>query len=122
MWCRRKTMCGTLDYLPPEMIEHRSYDSNVDLWSLGVLAFEFLCGHAPFETPNQQTTYQRIVGVDVKWDRETHLSRDARDFISQVPTWTLDSPLKLYTLCPTLRPPPSPISHLPFSLSAINNS
>jgi len=46
---RRKTFCGTLDYLPPEMVEGREYDERVDYWSLGVLCYEFLCGVAPFE-------------------------------------------------------------------------
>merc|ERR1712038_770120 len=38
---RRGTMCGTLDYLPPEMIEGDFHNEQVDLWSLGVLCFEF---------------------------------------------------------------------------------
>lgn len=47
---RRKTMCGTLDYLPPEMVNRSSYNHKVDTWSIGVLAFEFLTGKPPFET------------------------------------------------------------------------
>lgn len=46
---RRTTLCGTLDYLPPEMIENKDHDHNVDIWALGVLAYEFLCGSPPFE-------------------------------------------------------------------------
>lgn len=36
--------CGTVDYLPPEMTEGRMHDEKVDLWSLGVLCYEFLVG------------------------------------------------------------------------------
>merc|ERR1712025_9108 len=46
---RRATICGTLDYLPPEMIEGAMHDEKVDLWSLGVLTYEFLVGKPPFE-------------------------------------------------------------------------
>lgn len=46
---RRTTMCGTLDYLPPEMIEGKEHSEKVDYWALGVLTFEFLCGKPPFE-------------------------------------------------------------------------
>ena len=46
---RRTTLCGTLDYLPPEMIENKDHDHSVDIWALGVLAYEFLVGSPPFE-------------------------------------------------------------------------
>uniref|UniRef100_A0AAY5EBM3 non-specific serine/threonine protein kinase n=1 Tax=Electrophorus electricus TaxID=8005 RepID=A0AAY5EBM3_ELEEL len=36
--------------LPPKMIEGKTHDEKVDLWSLGVLCYEFLVGHPPFET------------------------------------------------------------------------
>ncbi len=55
---RRATMCGTLDYLPPEMVENESHDENVDLWSLGILCYEFLVGKPPFETETHQETYR----------------------------------------------------------------
>ncbi|TWU71616.1 spindle assembly checkpoint kinase [Metarhizium rileyi] len=66
---RRKTYCGTLDYLPPEMVTtvtaDQCYDDKVDLWALGVLTYEFLVGEAPFEdTPAM--TYRRIARADMK--------------------------------------------------------
>ena len=60
-------MCGTLDYLPPEMVEGDYHDEKVDLWSLGVLCYEFLCGKPPFETATHQETYQRIIRVDLRF-------------------------------------------------------
>lgn len=66
---RRNTYCGTLDYLPPEMIVPRtpgnSYDEKVDLWALGVLIYEFLVGEAPFEDTPLMTT-KRIAKADMK--------------------------------------------------------
>jgi len=46
---RRMTLCGTLDYLPPEMVEGKEHNEKVDYWALGVLTYEFLVGHPPFE-------------------------------------------------------------------------
>jgi hypothetical protein len=46
---RRRTLCGTLDYLPPEMVEKREHNEKVDYWALGVLTYEFLVGNPPFE-------------------------------------------------------------------------
>lgn len=60
---RRSTLCGTLDYLPPEMIEGKTHDEKVDLWSLGVLCYEFLVGKPPFETKSHEETYRKISRV-----------------------------------------------------------
>lgn len=52
-------MCGTIDYLAPEMIENRAHDHAVDNWMLGVLCFEFLYGVPPFEEDDQKATFRR---------------------------------------------------------------
>ncbi|XP_065490952.1 aurora kinase C-like [Caloenas nicobarica] len=62
---RRRTLCGTLDYLPPEMVEGREHDEKVDLWSLGVLCYELLVRQPPFESPSENETYRRITKVDL---------------------------------------------------------
>ena len=46
---RRMTLCGTLDYLPPEMVEGKEHNEKVDYWALGILTYEFVCGFPPFE-------------------------------------------------------------------------
>jgi aurora kinase len=75
-------MCGTLDYLPPEMLNGSSHHSEkVDLWSLGVLTYEFLVGAAPFEdTPIE--TQRRIVRGDMKVP--DFISPEAADLIRKV--------------------------------------
>lgn len=60
---RRNTLCGTLDYLPPEIVEGRDHDEQVNLWSLGVLLYEFLVGSPPFEAEDHNATYRRIQRV-----------------------------------------------------------
>jgi aurora kinase len=82
---RRTTFCGTLDYLPPEMINPRNadnvYDKRVDLWSLGVLTYEFLTGEAPFEdTPAM--THRRIARAEMKIP--SYVSREAADLIKKL--------------------------------------
>lgn len=77
---RRHTLCGTLDYLPPEMVEGKEHNAKVDLWALGVLAYEFLVGSPPFEDlSGPQATYRRIRKVDLKIP--PHVSEDAADLI-----------------------------------------
>lgn len=79
---RRTTMCGTLDYLPPEMIEGKEHDAAVDIWALGVLMFEFLVGYPPFEAKGHTETFKRIVNVDLKFP--DHVQSDARDLLSRL--------------------------------------
>lgn len=76
---RRNTLCGTLDYLPPEMVEGRKHDEQVDVWSLGVLMYEFLVGNPPFEAEGHNATYRRISRVDLRFPKG--LSEDAKDLI-----------------------------------------
>lgn len=80
----RKTLCGTLDYLPPEMVEGHDHDANVDVWSLGVLCYEFLCGTPPFEAEGHSETYKRILKVDLKFPPKPRISEGAKDLISKV--------------------------------------
>jgi len=79
---RRTTLCGTLDYLPPEMIEGRAHDEKVDLWSLGVLCYEFLVGKPPFEAEGNTATYRRISKIDLHFPQ--HVSDGAKDVITKV--------------------------------------
>ncbi|MBA0690481.1 hypothetical protein Goari_008152 [Gossypium aridum] len=77
-------MCGTLDYLPPEMVESVEHDASVDIWSLGVLCYEFLYGVPPFEAKEHSDTYRRIVQVDLKFPTKPIVSSAAKDLISQM--------------------------------------
>ncbi|KAL4986868.1 kinase-like domain-containing protein [Aspergillus falconensis] len=82
---RRQTMCGTLDYLPPEMLtsnpQGNFYNEKVDLWSLGVLTYEFLVGEAPFEdTPVM--TQRRIQRGDMQVP--SFVSPEAKDLIKRL--------------------------------------
>lgn len=81
---RRRTICGTLDYLPPEMVKQSGdiwYDEKVDLWSLGVLMYEFLTGEAPFED-TAVMTQRRISRCDMTIP--SYISPDAKDLIKRV--------------------------------------
>lgn len=48
-YSERKTFCGTLDYLSPEVANGEKYDVKIDSWSVGVLLFEMLTGLPPYE-------------------------------------------------------------------------
>ncbi|KAJ7451107.1 kinase-like protein [Mycena latifolia] len=80
---RRMTLCGTLDYLPPEMVEGKEHNEKVDYWALGVLTYEFMIGAPPFEDRGSvNNTYRRIARVDLKFPAT--VSAEAKDLISKL--------------------------------------
>ena len=56
-----QTICGTLDYLAPELVNHTEYDFSVDNWCIGVLTYEFLVGHPPFEGTDPRVTIDQTL-------------------------------------------------------------
>lgn len=79
---KRTTMCGTLDYLAPEILEKKKYDEKVDLWCLGVLCYEFLVGKPPFEANSVTATHVLIRNIALVFP--PYVSTGARDFIYKV--------------------------------------
>ncbi|XP_042145114.1 aurora kinase A-like [Ixodes scapularis] len=102
---KRWTICGTLDYLPPEVVEFSVYDEKVDIWSVGVLTYEFLAGKAPFESTTVRDTHRHICAIDIKFP--DFVCEPARDLITKLlkkvakeratldevlaPTWVVDN-------------------------------
>lgn len=75
------------------MIDNKPHDYRVDIWSLGILCYEFLVGCPPFEAEDHQKTYNRITKIDLKFPE--HVSMEARDLISKILTY---NPQKRLTL------------------------
>lgn len=57
-------VCGTTNYLAPEVVNRKGFERRSDIWAIGVIAFILLYGCKPFEADDEKTTYDRIVRVD----------------------------------------------------------
>ncbi|XP_071560798.1 aurora kinase C [Temnothorax nylanderi] len=79
---RRDTLCGTLDYLPPEMVSGKTHNHTVDFWSVGVLCYECLVGKPPFYAATNDETYVNIKRL--RYTFPSFVSQDARDLISKL--------------------------------------
>ncbi|XP_077381539.1 serine/threonine-protein kinase PLK1 [Festucalex cinctus] len=57
---RKKTLCGTPNYIAPEILAKKGHSYEVDVWSLGCILYTLLVGKPPFETSCLKETYNRI--------------------------------------------------------------
>jgi len=57
---RRKTLCGTPEYFPPEVVHRSMYSTTADLWCLGIFLYELLVGNTPFVAKEQEQVFANI--------------------------------------------------------------
>lgn len=82
-----KTVCGTPGYCAPEILQGSPYGPEVDMWSVGVIAYILLCGFEPFfDLRGDQYMYSRILTCDYEfispwWDE---ISLNAKDLVKKL--------------------------------------
>ena len=79
---RTFTTIGTPHYMAPEVILGKGYGLAVDLWSLGVMLYEFLCGGVPFgeEDEDPFKIYEKILRENLRWPSSFPSNSKVRDF------------------------------------------
>lgn len=98
---RKRTLCGTPNYIAPEVLGKKGHSYEVDIWSLGCILYTLLVGKPPFETKSLEKTYQRI--KQNEYCIPSHVGPEARLLIS-----------KLLRPNPSARPMPAEILADPF--------
>jgi len=73
------TLCGTPDYLCPEIVTGQGHGKGVDWWTLGILIYEMLASFPPFVADDPVETYRKIIAGKIRFPQ--YFSQEARDLI-----------------------------------------
>uniref|UniRef100_A0A3B4C5S4 non-specific serine/threonine protein kinase n=1 Tax=Pygocentrus nattereri TaxID=42514 RepID=A0A3B4C5S4_PYGNA len=80
-----KQVCGTPEYIAPEVILRQGYGKPVDWWAMGVILYEFLVGCVPFFGDTPEELFGQVVSDEIIWpDGDDALPVDAQDMITRL--------------------------------------
>ncbi|GAB0193114.1 microtubule-associated serine/threonine-protein kinase 2 [Grus japonensis] len=80
-----KQVCGTPEYIAPEVILRQGYGKPVDWWAMGVILYEFLVGCVPFFGDTPEELFGQVISDEIAWpEGDDALPPDAQDLISKL--------------------------------------
>ncbi|XP_032884549.1 microtubule-associated serine/threonine-protein kinase 2 isoform X2 [Amblyraja radiata] len=80
-----KQVCGTPEYIAPEVILRQGYGKPVDWWAMGIILFEFLVGCVPFFGDTPEELFGHVISDQIAWpDGDDALPLDAEDLIAKL--------------------------------------
>lgn len=92
---KRYTLCGTLEYLAPEICKEERHDTRLDMWCIGILTYEFLTGYTPFECKNKTFNEMKPKILEMKYEIPDFISVDGKDFIKRLLVYEKDRRMKI---------------------------
>ena len=79
----RNTICGTLDYMAPEIINGENYNNSIDWYSFGIVLYNMICGKSPFQSYNKENK-EYISDYNKEIEYPENISPEAKELISKL--------------------------------------
>ncbi|KAM7012050.1 microtubule-associated serine/threonine-protein kinase 3 isoform 4-T4 [Tautogolabrus adspersus] len=80
-----KQVCGTPEYIAPEVILRQGYGKPVDWWAMGIILYEFLVGCVPFFGDTPEELFGQVVSDEIIWpEGDDALPTEAQDMITRL--------------------------------------
>uniref|UniRef100_A0A8C0FN18 non-specific serine/threonine protein kinase n=1 Tax=Bubo bubo TaxID=30461 RepID=A0A8C0FN18_BUBBB len=80
-----KQVCGTPEYIAPEVILIQGYGKPVDWWAMGIILYEFLVGCVPFFGDTPEELFGQVISDEIMWpEGDEALPADAQDLITRL--------------------------------------
>jgi serine/threonine protein kinase len=79
---KRQTICGTYEYMAPEIIFKKQQDTSIDIWALGILLFELLHNKAPYSGRSMMEVSKKIASKQIEFSSQ--IAQDAKELILRI--------------------------------------
>ena len=81
---RATTLCGTPNYISPEVLAKTGHSFEADIWAVGIIAYTMIFGSPPFEGQEVKDTYKNIKNCNYHFNDNSHISKEAKTFIRSI--------------------------------------
>ena len=81
---KKKTICGTPNYIAPEILESKGHSYEVDVWSFGVIVYTLVYGRPPFESKDVKDTYKKIKECTFSFPDHVNTSSQFKYLVSSI--------------------------------------
>jgi polo-like kinase 1 len=81
---KKKTICGTPNYIAPEILESKGHSYEVDVWSFGVIMYTLVYGRPPFESKDVKDTYKKIKDCSFSFPENVYSSNNLKVLVSSI--------------------------------------
>ncbi|EAR97756.2 Serine/Threonine kinase domain protein (macronuclear) [Tetrahymena thermophila SB210] len=87
----KNTICGTPNYISPEILNKQPYGMKIDCWSFGCILYALIVGHPPFQGQDIVQTLKKVTSQEQFFELPNNISDNLKDLLVNIINWNQDS-------------------------------